>query len=116
MLSLILSFILGLYNAAGPGQQIDDADKAKAMAIDKEISLKILISLSCTMCPDLVVAAQRLASLNDKVTAEVYDVNLFPELRSKYKVMSVPCLVVNDSDVSFGRKNLSELLEHLSKI
>lgn len=110
------SFILGLYNAAGPGQQIDDADKAKAMAIDKEISLKILISLSCTMCPDLVVAAQRLASLNDKVTAEVYDVNLFPELRSKYKVMSVPCLVVNDSDVSFGRKNLSELLEHLSKI
>ena len=68
------------------------------------------------MCSDLVVAAQRLAALNDKVTAEVYDVNLFPDLRSKYKVMSVPCLVVNDSDVSFGRKNLSELLEHLSKI
>ena len=110
------SFILGLYNAAGPGQQIDDADKARAEAIDKEISLKILISLSCTMCPDLVVAAQRLASINDKVTAEVYDVNLFPELRSKYKVMSVPCLVVNDSDVSFGRKNLSELLDHLEKI
>ena len=110
------SFILGLYNAAGPGQQIDDADKERILKLDKKISFKILVSLSCTMCPDLVVAAQRMASLNPNVTAEVYDVNLFPQLRSQYKVMSVPCLVTNDSDVSFGRKNLTELLDHVAKI
>lgn len=107
------SFILGLYNAAGPGQAVDDADKAGISAIDKPLKIQVLISLSCTMCPDLVVAAQRIATLNDNVTTEVYDLNLFPELRSKYKVMSVPCLVINESDVSFGRKNMTELLEHI---
>ncbi len=109
------SFILGLYNAAGPGQQIDDQELAAIKAIDSEIKLQILISLSCTMCPDLVTAAQRIASLSDKVSAEVYDVNLYPKLRERYKVMSVPCLVTNEQEVSFGRKTLTELLDYLKK-
>lgn len=111
------SFVLGMYNAAGPGQPIDDADLAAIKAIDKDVNIKVLISLSCTMCPDLVVAAQRIASLNDKVTTEVYDLNLYADLRSQYKVMSVPCLVINDGqDISFGRKNMTELLDHLKKV
>ena len=110
------SFILGLYNAAGPGQQIDEQDAERAKGLDKELKLQVLVSLSCTMCPDLVTAAQRLASLNAKVSAEVYDVNLFPDLRTQYKVMSVPCLVVNGEHISFGRKNLTELLDYLEKL
>ena len=109
------SFILGLYNAAGPGQAVEPDDLTRAQALGAT-KLQILISLSCTMCPDLVTAAQRVASLNDKVTAEVYDVNLYPELRTRYKVMSVPCLVVNDEHISFGRKNLSELLTYLATL
>lgn len=110
------SFVLGLYNAAGPGQPLDDADRSRAVAIDRELKLQVLVSLSCTMCPDLVVAAQRLAALNPKITTEVYDLGLFEELRSQYKVMSVPCLVVNGEHVSFGRKNMTELLDYLSKL
>ena len=63
------------------------------------------------MCPDLVVAAQRMASLNPLIEAEVYDLNLFPKLKDKYRVMSVPCLVINDDKISFGKKNISELLK-----
>lgn len=110
------SFILSLYNAAGPGQAVDDNDLQVIQRIDKDFKLQVLVSLSCTMCPDLVVAAQRIASLNERVTSEVYDLNLFPHLRSQYKVMSVPCLVVNGEHVSFGRKNMSELLSYLQKI
>ncbi len=104
------SFILGIYNVAGPGQGIDEADKAKILNIKDHLNLKVLVSLSCTMCPDLVTAAQRMASLNENIEAEVYDLNLFPKLREKYKVMSVPCLVINDEKVSFGKKNINELL------
>ena len=110
------SFVLGLYNAAGPGQQVEEADLTRIQGLTKDVKLQLLISLSCTMCPDLVVAAQRIASLNPHVTAEVYDVNLYPELRTQYKVMSVPCLVTNGEDVSFGRKKLSELLDHIVKV
>lgn len=109
------SFILGIYNSSGTGQPIEDDDKNAILALDKKIDIKILISLSCTMCPELVIAAQRIASLNENVTAEVYDLNLFPDLRAKYKVMSVPCLVINDGEnISFGRKNLNELLAILN--
>lgn len=110
------SFVLGLYNAAGPGQQVDPLHLAEINKISKNIRLQLLISLSCTMCPDLVVAAQRMASLSDKVTSEVYDVGLFPDLRTQYKVMSVPCMVVNGQEVSFGKKNLGELLDYLKGI
>ena len=70
-----------------------------------------MVSLSCTMCPELVTAAQRIASLNNNITAEVYDLNHFPDLKDKYKVMSVPCMVVNDGKPLFGKKNISQLLE-----
>ena len=106
------SFILGLYNAAGAGQRIDE-DVAEAIStIDHRVDLKVLVSLSCTMCPDLVIASQKLASLNENVTAEVYDLNHFPEIKDKYQVMSVPCLVINDGEkISFGKKNIRQILE-----
>lgn len=105
------SFVLGLYNTAGPGQKLDDGLYNEIKAIDKKISMKILVSLSCTMCPDLVVACQHIAAENPNVTAEVYDINHFEALRKKYSVMSVPCLVFNDGNVSFGKKSMGNVLE-----
>ena len=108
------SFVLGLYNAAGPGQPIDAASLAQIKALDKTTDMKILVSLSCTMCPELVTAAQRIAAENPNVRAEVYDLNHFPALKDKYHVMSVPCLVVNDGEkVTFGKKNIGQLLQIL---
>ena len=110
------SFVLGIYNAAGPGQQIDENDLKAVQAIDKDVKMQILISLSCTMCPDLVQAAQRMAAINEKVTSHVYDVGLFPDMRTQFKVMSVPCLVVNGQEVSFGKKKMPELLDYLKSV
>ena len=107
------SFVLGLYNASGPGQPIADADRQGIAGIARPVSLRVLVGLSCTMCPDVVVACQRMAADNPLVTADVYDVNRFPALRERYDVMSVPCLVVDDGTgerVSFGKKGLSEIL------
>ena len=109
------SFVLGLYNASGPGQTLE-AEMLRSMQTLKSVDMKILVSLSCTMCPELVTAAQRIAVENPGITAEVYDLNHFPVLREKYKVMSVPCLVLdNGRTVSFGKKNIPQLLELLPK-
>lgn len=106
------SFVLGLYNAAGPGQALDEVVLAGVRAVDKKTDIKVLVSLSCTMCPELVTATQRLAAESDKITAEVFDLNHFPDIKDKYKVMSVPCLVINDGEkVSFGKKNAAQVLE-----
>lgn len=109
------SFVLGLYNAAGPGQPIADEDRAAIAAIEEPVSFKVLVGLSCTMCPDVVLACQRIAADNDQVSADVYDINHFGTLKDHYNVMSVPCLVVQRSDgseqVTFGKKDLSGVLE-----
>lgn len=109
------SFVLGLYNAAGPGQALDGRLADRIGKIDKKVEMKIMVSLSCTMCPELVTAAQRIASANPEVSAEVYDLNHFPELKEKYQVMSVPCFVVNDGKPMFGKKNVEQLLDLIEK-
>lgn len=108
------SFVLGLYNASGPGQAVDPELREKIAGIKRDIHMQILVSLSCTMCPELVTAAQRIASLNPLVSAEVYDLNHFGELKQKYNVMSVPCLVINAGEkILFGKKNIPQLLNEL---
>jgi len=107
------SFVLGLYNAAGPGQPLD-SDVRASIAKLQDKNMKVLVSLSCTMCPELVTAAQRIAAENEHVSAEIYDISHFPALREKYNVMSVPCLVVGDGKtVTFGKKNIRQLLDIL---
>ena len=77
----------------------------------------MLVSLSCTQCPDLVVAAQRLATLSDNVTVDVYDINHFGELKEKYQVMSVPCIIFNDGEkVAFGKKNVKEVVDLINSL
>lgn len=107
------SFVLGLYNAAGPGQAIDEDTRRQIATITKPTDMKILVTLSCTMCPDLVVAAQRIAAENPNITAHVYDIRHFEYLKNQYNVMSVPCLVVDENKVSFGKKNIHEILKLL---
>lgn len=110
------SFILGLYNASGPGQKIDDQTQKEIKDIKNSVDMKVLVSLSCTMCPDLVVACQRIATENPHIRAEAYDLQHFEELKNKYNVMSVPCLVINDDKVSFGKKNINQIIELISNI
>ena len=105
------SFVLGLYNASGPGQKIDSQTQKEIKDIKKSVDMKVLISLSCTMCPDMVVACQRIATENPNIRAEVYDLQHFEELKNKYNVMSVPCLVINNNKVSFGKKNINQIIE-----
>ena len=110
------SFVLGLYNAAGPGQAIDEDTKRQIEAITEAVDIKILVTLSCTMCPDLVVAAQRIAAENPNMTAHVYDIRHFENLKKQYNVMSVPCLVINNNQVFFGKKSIHQIIELLKKL
>lgn len=108
------SFVLGLYNAAGPGQPLGDDLIERAKSIASPLNIMILVSLTCTMCPETVLASQRLASLNPAVRAEAYDVSHFPELKDQYSAMSVPCIVINrggEQTVEFGKKSIPQMLD-----
>ena len=109
------SFVLGLYNVAGPGQPLGDDLIDRSRSITNPLDIMVLVSLTCTMCPETVLASQRIASLNPAVRAEAYDVAHFPELRDHYGAMSVPCIVITRADgtqqVEFGKKSIPQMLE-----
>ena len=109
------SFVLGLYNVAGTGQPLGDDLIDRSRSITDPLDIMVLVSLTCTMCPETVLASQRIASLNPAVRAEAYDVAHFPELRDHYGAMSVPCIVITRADgtqqVEFGKKSIPQMLE-----
>lgn len=104
------SFILAMYNVAGPGQALEESVLNEIKSIDRKVNIKIGVSLSCHVCPDVVIAAQKIAIENPNIETEMLDLSNFPELKSKYKIMSVPAIIVDDSKVYFGGKKLQDIL------
>ena len=108
------SFILAIYNVAGPGQVMPESLLQRIKKLSGK-NLKIGVSLSCTLCPEIVQGCQRIAIINEDTTAEMIDLQYFPELRDKYDIMSVPALIINNNDVLFGKKTIEELVDYLER-
>lgn len=104
------SFILAIYNLGGPGQQISEEVLSDIKKIDKKVNVKVCVSLSCHLCPDVVVASQRIAIENEGVEAEMIDISGFKEIKDKFKIMSVPAIIINDEKVYFGAKKINEII------
>ena len=109
------SFILGLYNVAGPGQKVAPESLEKIAKIDKPINIKIGISLSCTKCPKTVQATQRIATLNKNVEMEMINIFTFQDFKNRYDIMSVPAIIVDDQHIYFGEKTVEDMLEIINK-
>ncbi|MFS0781701.1 FAD-dependent oxidoreductase [Bacillus sp. 1P06AnD] len=103
------SFILAIYNLAGPGQALDADIMKEIKSISKKANIKVMVSLACHFCPDVVVGAQRIAIENPNIEAEMVDISQFQDIKTKYKVMSVPAMIINDEEVVFGAKKIDEI-------
>ena len=104
------SFILAIYNLAGPGQVVEESSRQRIEAIQTPVTVQVAISLSCHFCPEVVVAAQRIALMSPYVEAEMIDISLFKEFKKKYNVMSVPALIINHSKIAFGPQSMDSIL------
>lgn len=107
------SFIIAIYNAAGPKQPMDEDLLRNIQAMATPHHIKVVVSLSCTMCPELVMASNRIALENKNVEVEVFDFAHYQALKEQYKIMSVPAMIVDDQDVYFGKKDVQQLYELL---
>lgn len=111
------SFIIALYNAAGPGQKLGERVVDRIKAIEGRHLLQVMATLSCTNCPEVVMATQKIASVSERIDAEMYDLSKFPEIKEKYQIMAVPCLIIDKGEkVLFGKKGIEEILEAVEKL
>lgn len=104
------SFVLAIYNLAGPGQEVSRGLKKKIEKLSKNANIKICVSLACHHCPHVVAACQQVAILNPNIEAEMIDAALYEELVAKYKIERVPMIIVNDSEIHMGNKTIEDIV------
>lgn len=111
----INSFVIAIYNLGIDSPNIDEELKEFSLNYTKKTNLKVLISLSCHLCPEVVMNLQKLALINKNVETEMIDIGLFPNIKRDYKIMSVPAILKNDGDLTFGSKSITEIIKYLNK-
>ena len=76
-------------------------DTKDALAhLAEPVHIQVFVTPSCPYCPKAVRMAHMMAMESDKVTADMVMANEFPQLSSKYNVMAVPKVIINE-DTSF---------------
>jgi len=109
------SFISAVNIIANPEQAVAEPLLERINNLKVPINLKTGVSPTCVMCPELVQSCQSLATLNSGVTSEMVDLHHYPDFVKKFRIMSVPALIINDEKVKFGGKNLGELVTELEE-
>lgn len=110
------SFILAMYNVAGPGQKLNENTRERIKKINKKLDLKIGISLDCHRCAETVQSCQRIVAENENISMEAIDVFSHKDFKTKYDLVNVPAIIVNDSKMFFGQLSVEEVVEILENL
>lgn len=112
----INSFVLAIVRLAGENN-LTDEQLQQIAALPENTKIQVAITLSCPYCPDVVAAAHSIAiASKGKVSAEMLDIALFADIREKYRIMSVPAVIINEGDgVTFGAQSLDQVLALAAK-
>jgi len=112
----INSFVTGVMEVSGAGEDLPEDVLEQIKAIDKDVDIKVFVTLSCPHCPGAVAKAHKLALLNDKISSEMIEAQTFSELSEKFDVSGVPKIVINDEFELVGNQPLDKFLEEIAKI
>ncbi len=103
--SSLLSTILLLSTGTNISLQLTDL----IASISKPVTIKVMTTLTCPYCPQMVQVAHVMAYLNPMITAEAFDVSEYDDLTQRYQVNSVPMTIINETGVLEGAVSLPEL-------
>lgn len=82
--------------AAGDDAGLAPGSLALLAALDRPLDVKVFVTASCALCPQVVGLAWRLAAASSRVTTSVIEATEFPDLMQRYRISGVPKTVVDD--------------------
>jgi len=113
------AFVVTIYKVFGEKVELNDELISRITNLKGRINVDIVISLTCTKCPDLVMefakVLKEVTNNNIDISLNIYDIAFAEEKREKYSILSVPCIIINDDIVDFGKKDASEIVTLLEK-
>lgn len=84
----------------------------KLKAINKPVSIKSFVTVSCPYCPAAVTTAFKFAMINPEfITAQMVEASQFPEVSNKFQVRAVPKVVINEAVNFEGSLPVAQYLE-----
>lgn len=82
--------------ARGGADRLAPESLAALAALDRPVDVKVFVTAACTLCPQAVGLAYRLAAASPHVTTSVIEATEFPDLVQAHQVSGVPKTVVDD--------------------
>ncbi|WP_459480983.1 protein disulfide oxidoreductase [Clostridium saccharoperbutylacetonicum] len=112
----INSFISTILEVSGAQKGLPESIVARIKAIDKPVNIKVFVTLTCPHCPGAVQTANKLALMNENIEAEMIEAQTFRDLSSRFKVSSVPKIVINDKYELVGNQPIQEFLNTIESM
>ncbi|MDE5790993.1 MAG: FAD-dependent oxidoreductase, partial [Muribaculaceae bacterium] len=110
------SLILAVLNAAGQGKNLpDEATQRRIEAITGPVEILTFVSLTCSICPDVVQALNVITLLNPQITNKVIDGGVAPQMVKDYNINGVPTVYANGLLLNVGQATLGELIGKLEQ-
>lgn len=108
------SLILAVLNAAGQGKNLpDEAMQKRIEGITGPVELFTFVSLTCSICPDVVQALNVITLLNPGISNKVIDGAVAPQMIKDYNINGVPTVYANGELFHVGQATLGELVGKL---
>ena len=103
-------FLEALAGLSGHPQPLSGAVTKTLDRIDIPVQLTLYIALQCPFCPAVVRTVSALALHCPQIRLHIIDGSLFPETAAKDRVMSAPCLILDDGFRWTGQVTAHEIL------
>ncbi len=104
-------FLETLACVSGPLPSLADDIDTMLDRLAHPCRLTLFIALQCPHCPGMVRTLVPLAVHSQKIFLHVIDGSLFPETARKYKVLSAPCLILDQDYRWTGQTSQREILD-----
>ncbi len=109
------SLVSSIVEVSAGSTDLSSESKDKIGRIDKPLHIQVFVTLTCPYCPGAVQMAHKLALESDYITSDMIESAEFPHLASKYGVMGVPRVVINEEFGFEGAHPEASFVEEVMK-
>jgi glutaredoxin-like protein len=92
---------------------LSEETKLKLQTVRTPVHIQVFVTLTCPHCPAAASMAHKFAVENELIKADVIDAGEFPQLASKYGVMGVPKIIINEQIEFVGAVPENIFLDHV---
>ena len=93
----MLAFTDAVVELSSSATSLSPKAKATLSTVRRKANIKIFVLPTCPFCPTVARHGYRGAIESQKVTTEIIDSQMFPDMATHHAVMGVPKIVLNDN-------------------